>query len=186
MPSVILTQPPAFLQQGEYSARLTRNFLNLVATEGVTGTNEFAVTERAAAPAMQVDVAAGRAFIDGDDIPNQFSYVAFSENVVEVEVDVADTTDPRIDLVVVRVLDSDAGVVGDDAVVEVITGTPNPAPTVPATPPTALPLASIAVAANVTTITDSDITDLRVQAESPFGAPTIETENNIVGIGTFL
>lgn len=186
MPSVVLTQPPAFIQQGEYSARLTRNFLNLVATEGVTGAGEFAVSERAAAPALQVDVAAGRAFIDGDDIANQYNYVVISENVVEVPVDTADLTDPRIDLVVVRVLDSDAGVVGDDARIEVITGTPAPVPAVPATPPTALPLASIAVAANVTTITNSDITNLRVQAASPFGAPTIETENNVVALGTFL
>jgi hypothetical protein len=171
MPSVILVQPPAFLQQGEYSARLTRNFLNLVATEGVTGSSEFAVTERAASPAMQVDVAAGRAFIDGDDIPNQFTYVAFSEDVVEITVEPADTVDDRIDLVVVRVLDSDAGVIGDDALIEVITGTPDPSPVVPATPPTALPLASIDVVANAATITNSDITDLRVQSLPAFAAP---------------
>ena len=170
MPSVTLTQPPVFIQQGEYSARLTRLFLDLVATEGQVGAGDFEVTERSASPAMQVDVAAGRAFITGDDIANQFRYVTLSENVVEVSVDPADLVDPRIDLVVVRVLDSDAGVVGDEAKVEVITGTPAAVPVVPATPSTALPLASIAVAANAASITDANITDLRVQATTPFPA----------------
>lgn len=170
MASVTLTQPPVFIQQGEYSARLTRLFLNLVATEGTVAAGDFEVSERAAAPAMQVDIAAGRAFIVGDDITNQFTYVTLSENVVEVSVDPADLVDPRIDLVVVRVLDSDAGVVGDEARVEVITGTPAGVPVVPATPPTALPLARIAVAANAASITDANITDLRVQATTPFPA----------------
>lgn len=170
MASVTLTQPPVFIQQGEYSARLTRLFLDLVATEGVVAADDFAVSERAASPAMQVDIAAGRAFVTGDDVTNQFRYVVLLENFVEVSVDPADLTDPRIDLVVLRVLDSDAGVVGDEARVEVITGTPAPAPAVPATPPTALPLASIAVAANAASITNANITSLRVQATSPFTA----------------
>lgn len=178
MPSVTLTQPPTFLQQGEYSARLTRSFLDLVATEGVVGAGDFEVTERAASPAMQVDVAAGRAFVYGDDITNQFAYVALSEGVVEVAVEAADVTDDRIDLVVVRVLDSDAGVVGDEAKVEVITGTPDPSPTVPSTPDTALTLASIFVTANAATITDSDITDLRTTASSPFPA-TVATLGDV-------
>jgi hypothetical protein len=71
---------------------------------------------------------------------------------------------------VVRVLDSDAGVVGDEAKVEVITGTPAAVPVVPSTPDTALPLAQIAVGANVVSITDSDITDLRTTATTPFPA----------------
>lgn len=183
MPTVTLTQPPVFIQQGEYSARLTRLFLDLVATEGVVAAGDFEVTERAAAPAMQVDVAAGRAFITGDDISNQFRYVALSEGVVEVSVEAADVTNDRIDLCVVRVLDSDAGVVGDEARIDVITGTPDPSPTVPATPNTALPLASIYVTANAATITDADITDLRVTATSPFPS-TVESlgDTNITSV----
>lgn len=170
MPFITLTQPPVFIQQGEYSARLTRNFLDLVATEGIVGAGDFGVTERAAAPAMQVDVAVGRAFITGDDIPNQFRYVVLAEDVTEVPVEPADLVDPRIDLVVVRVLDSDAGVVGDEARVEVITGTAAGSPVVPATPPTALPLAHIAVAANAASILDANITDVRTTAGSAFPA----------------
>jgi len=165
---VTLTQPPVFIQQGEYSARLTRNFLDLVATEGVTASGDFEVSERAASPAMQVDVAPGRAFITGDDIPNQFRYVALSEDVVELVVQPADLVDPRIDLVVVRILDSDAGVVGDEARVEIIAGVPDASPVAPTVPPTALALAEVAVAANVVSILNADITDLRVQAAAVF------------------
>ncbi len=161
MSTVTLTQPPLFLQQGEYSARLTRNITSFIGTEGIIGAGDFAVTERAAAVAMQVEVAPGRAVVDGDDIPNQRAYFAVSEETVEVPVPAADPTNPRIDLVVLRVLDSDAGVVGDEAQVELIEGTPAGSPVVPSLPPTAIPLAQIAVGANVIVILQANITDLR-------------------------
>jgi len=165
VPAITLTQPPIFIQQGEYSARLTRNITSLLAKEGVVGDTlsdaGFATSERAAAPAMQVDVSAGRAFVDGDDIPNQGNYLVVSESVVEVPVEPADTVADRIDLLVLRVLDSDAGVIGDEARVELITGTPAGSPVAPALPPTAIPLAEVLVQANVIAILDVDITDLR-------------------------
>jgi hypothetical protein len=174
MSTVTLPQPPIFIQQGEYSARLTRNITSLLAKEGVVGDTlagaGFAASERAAAPAMQVDVSAGRAFVDGDDIPNQGNYLVVSEDVVEVPVPPADTAEDRIDLVVLRVLDSDAGVVGDEAQVVLIEGTPDPSPTVPAVPDTAIALASVYVAANVIAILDADITDLRVLSQTALEA----------------
>lgn len=173
MSTVTLAQPPIFIQQGEYSARLTRNITSLIATEGVVGASSLVVSERAATPAMQVDVSAGRAFVDGDDIANQGNYLVAVEEFVEVAVPTADTVDPRIDLLVLQVLDSDAGVVGDEARLFLIEGTPAPSPVVPAVPNTAIPLASIAVGANVIAILDANITDLRVQAES-FLAPPLD------------
>lgn len=176
MAAVTLAQPPIFIQQGDYSARLTRNILSLIATEGVVATGDFAVSERAASAAMQVGVAVGRAFVDGDDIANQHNYLVVSEEIIEVAVPTSDVTNDRIDLVVLRVLDSDAGVVGDEAQVELIEGTPDPSPSVPATPDTAIPLAQVLVQANVIAILDANITDLRVQAES-FLAPPLDLNN---------
>jgi hypothetical protein len=170
MSTVTLPQPPIFIQQGEYSARLTRNITSLLATEGVVGASSFVVSERAAAPAMQVDVSAGRAFVDGDDIPNQGNYLVVLEDVLEVAVPPADTVDDRIDLVVLRVLDSDAGVVGDEAQVFLIEGTPDPSPVAPAVPDTAIALASVEVAANVIAILDADITDLRLPSQTALEA----------------
>ena len=166
MATVSLPQPPIFIQQGAYSARLTRNIVDLLGTEGIIGAGDFAASERAAAPAMQVDVAAGRALVDGDDIPNQYTYLAVSEGLVEVPVAAADTVDDRIDLLVLRVLDSDAGVVGEEARVELITGVPDPSPVAPALPPTAIALAEVLVQANVIAILDTDITDVRSRART--------------------
>ena len=171
MAAITLTQPPIFIQQGDYSARLTRNILSLIATEGAVGAGAFVVSQREASPALQVDVSAGRAFVDGDDIANQHNYLVASESVVEVPVPAADTVDDRIDLVVLRVLDSDAGVVGDEAQVELIQGTPAPVPVVPSVPNTAIALAQVLVQANVIAILNADITDLRTQAESALAPP---------------
>lgn len=170
MSTVTLPQPPLFLQEGEYSARLTRNITAFIGTEGVIGATDLEVQERAAAAAMQVEVLAGRAVVDGDDIPNQRSYFAVSEEVVEVPVPAADPTNPRIDLIVLRVLDSDAGVVGDEAQIELIQGTPAGAPTVPAVPDTAIALAEVEVGANVIVILDANITDRRA-----FSQPLVQS-----------
>lgn len=168
MSTVTLTQPPIFIQEGQYSARLTRNITSLIGTEGMIDTGDFVVSERATAAAMQVDIAPGRALIDGDDIANQQNYFVVSETIVELPVPAADVTNPRIDLVVLRVLDSDAGVVGDEALVELIEGTPAGSPTVPSVPATAVPLAQIAVGANVLSILNANITDVRT-----FSAPLV-------------
>lgn len=168
MSTVTLAQPPIFIQEGEYSARLTRNITSLLGTEGVIGANDFLVSERAASPAMQVDIAVGRALIDGDDIANQQNYFVVSETVVELAVPAADPVDPRVDLVVLRVLDSDAGVVGDEAQVELIEGTPGLGVPLPAVPPTAIPLAYVTVSPAVIAILDANISDQR-----PFSAPTV-------------
>jgi hypothetical protein len=171
--TVTLTQPPLFLQEGEYSARLARNITAFIGSEGVIATNDLKVQERAAAPAMQVEILAGRAVVDGDDIPNQRAYFAVSEETVELPVPASDPTNPRIDLVVLRVLDSDAGVVGDEAQIQLIEGTPNVAPTVPAVPDTAIALAEIAVGANVIVILEANITDRRVSS-APLVQPDLD------------
>lgn len=173
MSTVTLTQPPLFLQEGEYSARLARNITAFIGSEGVIATNDLKVQERAAAPAMQVEILAGRAVVDGDDIPNQRAYFAVSEETVELPVPASDPTNPRIDLVVLRVLDSDAGIVGDEAQIQLIEGTPNVAPTVPAVPDTAIALAEIAVGANVIVILEANITDRRVSS-TPLVQPDLD------------
>jgi hypothetical protein len=160
--------PPIFQQNNQYSARVTRQLIDDVATEGVVGVGHFAVTERAAGAAMSVEVAAGRAYIVGDDQANQGTYLCISEATEELPVAAADSTDPRIDLVVAEVRDPNAGgVSGDDWQFRVIEGTPGVSPVAPAVPDSAIPLAEIDVAANVTSILDADITDLRTFGGKP-------------------
>jgi hypothetical protein len=176
VPFTTLPQPPLFLQEGEYSARLARNLSSFVGTEGVLGVTDLFVRQRLAGPAMLVEVLPGRAIVDGDDIPFQGPYLIVLEQVLELTVPAADTALPRVDLVVLRVLDSDAGVAGDEARVELLEGTPAAEPVPPAVPDTAIPLALITVAPNVTFILQSSITEARL----PSG-PLVEPQLNNLG-----
>ena len=163
--------PPIFQQNNQYSARVTRQLVDEIGTEGVVGAGDFAVTERAAGASMSVDIAAGRAFIAGTDQANQGTYLCISESVENVVVEPADPSLGRIDLVVAQVRDPNAGgVAGDDWAFVVIEGTPDAAPVAPALPDSAIPLAEVEVNAAVTSILDADITDLRTFSSTPVRA----------------
>jgi hypothetical protein len=162
--------PPIFQQNSQYSARVTRQFLDDVATAGVVGPNAFAVTERGAGAAMAVDVAAGRAYIRGTDQANQGLYLCITEATVEVPVEPADPSLGRIDLVVAEVRDPNAGgVAGDDWQFRVVEGTPDAAPVVPSVPDSAIALAEIVVGAGVTSIQDVSLTDRRSFSDAKSG-----------------
>lgn len=176
MPFTTLTQPPLFLQEGAYSARLARNLASFVGTEGVLGPTDLFVRQRLAGAAMLVEVLVGRAIIDGDDIPFQGTYLVVSEEVLEVTVPSADAALSRIDLVVLRVLDSNAGASSDEARIELLEGTPDGEPVAPSVPDTAIPLAFVTVAPNVTIILQSNITEAR----TPSG-PLVEPVLNNLG-----
>ena len=164
--------PPIFQQNREYSARVTRQFLDLIGTEGVVGSGDLAVSERGAGASMSVDVAAGRAFIAGDDQAFQGSYLIGNEAVVNLPIESADPADARIDRVVLQVRDPNAGgPAGDDVVLVVLTGTPAAAPVAPTTPDSAISLATVAVGAAVTSIFNANITDTRPFTSNPLAPP---------------
>lgn len=162
---------PLFLQLGEYSARVTRQLLSIIGTEGVI--EGLTVAQRSAGANMSVDVAAGKALIQGDDQSNQGVYLAVNEAVVNLAVVAADPSNPRIDRVVLEVRDTNAGgASGDDANLRVIEGTPGGAPTAPAIPDTAISLATVSVAAAATSITDANITSTIANAGPVLAATT--------------
>jgi hypothetical protein len=73
---------------------------------------------------------------------------------------------PRIDRIVVTVQDSFYGGTANNQVLfQALTGTPNASPVAPAVPNNSISLATIAVAANQTTVVDGNITDTRTTAE---------------------
>jgi len=80
-----------------------------------------------------------------------------------VALDAADATNPRIDLIVLQVLDQPLGDSVTQVQVRAVTGTPAGSPVAPALPTGAIPLARVAVAAAPTgnTIVNANITDLR-------------------------
>lgn len=171
---------PLFLQEGIYSARITRQLLSLIATEGVV--DGLGVSQRAAGANMSVDVAVGTAVVQGDDQSNQYRYLATNEAIVNLPVVAADPTNPRIDRVVLEIRDTNAGgPAGDDANLRVIEGTAAGSPTAPATPDSAISLATIAVAAAASSITDANITSTRTTSQAILFPPR---EVSVTAVGS--
>lgn len=161
-----LRTPPAWLQAGSYTAendRLTAQAS--YTTTGTVGLTSMAVTAQSS-PNMTVNVATGWASIVGNFTTNMGAYLAYNDAVQVLNISTADPTNPRIDLIVATV--SDAAYTGssNQVVFQVLTGTPAGSPAAPALPTNSVSLATVAVAANATTVSQANITDTRVPAES--------------------
>lgn len=163
--------PPIFQQNREYSARVTRQFLDLIGTEGVVEAGDLEVIERQAGAAMSVEVVPGRAFVTGDDQANQGNYLVANEAVLTLPIEAADPNLDRIDRVVLQIRDPNAGgPAGDDVILSVLAGTASATPVAPVTPDSAISLAVVAVNAASISIVQADITDERVGSSTPLRA----------------
>jgi microcystin-dependent protein len=130
--------------------------------EGVVSSTGLVVSEKGAGANMSVDIAAGLAWVEGDsDTAAQPIYQCRIGSTINLDVAAADVTNPRIDRVVLEVLDATFTGADRKGRVRVIEGTAASSPSAPSEPTTAITLATIAVAANETAITDAEITDLR-------------------------
>jgi len=153
-----------FIDVNSYVAKHDRIRWQDILTEGIVASGHFEVTEKAT-PDMGVTVAAGRAYIEGDDATDQGFYYAYSTSSNNLTISAADPTNDRIDRVVLQVYDSTdiSGDTEDKVELEVLTGTPAASPSAPPTPDNAISLATVDVGAGVTSITNADITDTRSQ-----------------------
>lgn len=129
----------------------------LVCEEGIamrTG-SELEVTQNVGDP-LCVDIASGGAWINADLGGDcQGVYGVHNCGIVTLCADDGDPTDPRIDRIVFQVNDSSLGGIECDSELEIITGTPSPAPVAPPYPDNAITLALITVtAAGITVIDD--------------------------------
>lgn len=90
-------------------------------------------------------------------------YVCPNSAARVVALDAADVTNPRIDRIVLQVLDQPLGDSVTQVQIRAVTGTPSGSPVAPATPTGAISLATVAVAAAPTgnTIVNANITDTR-------------------------
>jgi hypothetical protein len=170
-----LRTPPSWLQNGSHPAendRLTTQAL--WAQTGVRRTGDLAVSQ-SGTPAMSVSIAAGWAGIVGTTQSNMGVYTAYNDAAVTATITAADVTNPRIDRVCLTINDSAYTGSTNNVSVNVVTGTPAGSPSAPATPANSISLATVAVAANATTIVNANITDTRVRTEIDeivFGAST--------------
>lgn len=153
--SIVLPELPAWLQNGIYPARVDRQLIDAVWSEGVH--SGLAVTPRAEGANFSVDVAAGRGVVLGDDQSAQGSYLLTLTGKVNVPIGVP-ASQNRIDLVVLRVNDPQAGgPTGDNGAVGVIAGTPGSTPAPPALPASAIELARVTVASGAASILSAAI-----------------------------
>lgn len=165
--------PPLWLQAGSHPATNDRLLLEALmapppavvsgAGYGIVGPSDLAVTQNGT-PNMSVNVAAGKAFIDGTENANQGAYLAVNDATVNLAISASSPTNPRKDLVVAKVQDAEWSGATNSWSLAVVTGTPAASPAEPAVPANAVVLALVDVAANATSITNANITDRRRRA----------------------
>jgi hypothetical protein len=154
--------PPSWLQNGSHPAendRLTTQAL--WATTGIINSASLAVTQNTPA-GLSVVVASGWAAIVGTTQANMGTYVTYNDANVVLSLNTANPTNPRIDLICATV--NDAYYTGslNNVVIQAIAGTPAGSPVAPSLPANSITLATVAVGAGATAITNANITDTRV------------------------
>lgn len=157
----------------QYSASLDRQLLMAtVVNEGVTRLTGLRVTQRGAGANMSVDVASGQILIIGDDVAGQGRYLCTSTATENLPIPAPPGVGSRTHRVIARVRDylhNGALSPGTyDWVLEVLEDTGSGTP---ATPASALSLATVTVSAGQTSVLDSHITDTRVVAQGLPGRP---------------
>lgn len=156
-----VVSPPAWIQAGEYPAHTDRLVpASIVQDEGVVQVGDLEVAA-SSTPGMSVTVSAGRAWIR-DASPgateNKGLYNFVNDGPETLSVEDSHATLDRIDRVVARVKDSDVSGAEDEALLEVITGTPASSPAAPALPASSLSLKEISVVHNATSVTGANLT----------------------------
>ena len=123
---------------------------------GVVGGNGLAVS---AGTGMTVNVQPGSYVVPNSGTPTAGGYASTLSSSATLTVQTADPTNPRIDIVVANVVDN--GNNTSSGLVQIITGSAAPSPSVPGAPANSITLARITVAAGATSITSAMITDVR-------------------------
>ena len=123
------------------------------------GTVPANVTQNGLGADLSVDVAEGQVVVSGSNAGvSAGTYVWTSTDTVNVPLATPpDVTNPRIDLLGIKVTDTTFGDGSSTLMPVFITGTPAASPAVPSLPANFTPLAQVAVAANATTILNANI-----------------------------
>lgn len=127
--------------------------------EGVAETSDYLVTEQSPV-AMGVTVSSGRCVIAGDDSPTtQGMYMVENDADVDLAISSAHPTLDRIDLVCVRIRDSEFAGASDDAEIVIIEGVPGGG--TPAIPGNHLYLALVGINGGVMSVTNASVFNTR-------------------------
>ena len=155
---------PLWMQNLDYEARLHRLLLASTTDAGVLGLASLVPTERAAGANMSVELSAGKAICDGANRDVDGAYLFSSTATETVPITAAPGTDQRIDIIVVQMNDTVAGVgtPTDTATLISIPGVVSSTPSAPPVPPGAELIAEIGpITPATSSITTALITDRR-------------------------
>lgn len=178
-----------------YGAIDHRRMWTIGLQEGAIDAGSYKVKQNSAGAAMNVDVDANiedGLVIQGDDVAVQGRYyVAPHSAKMNITIDAADVTNPRLDQVVAEVEDDthDSSSL-NKARVRIVKGTPTAAATLDnrngaaALPNGCMRLADVLVGAGVTTITTANIRDRRAWARGAHWLTTRSAGNYTVAVST--
>lgn len=144
--------------------------------------SNLAVNQTPGNPSMNVVVPPGHAIVQGTESTVQGAYIVVNDADLVLAVAPSDATNPRIDIVVVRVRDKQYSGSTVGASIEVITGVPAPSPTPPAAPANSVVLAQISVPAGATAIQQSQITDVRPFTTTVGGITPSRNSTDVAGV----
>lgn len=151
----------------QYNAVDVRRFIaSTYPIEGVLGTGQLKVTQRAAGANMSVDVAAGGCVVQCDTVTNGGSYLEYETTSVNVPIPAAPASGTRTHLIVEQVYDpqSDGSTLGYAASKPICVADTGSGATLP---PSAYLLAQVTVTHGQASVTNDNITDMRNQASGP-------------------
>jgi hypothetical protein len=158
-----------------------------VAASSTDAREALAIKQRAAGANLSVDISPGWAFVQGDDVVNQAMYADYNNSVVNLAYSTvgAPSTNPRIDMVVARINDSEhtQRTPADQMYFEIVPGVPlagtagaslaNPLGR-DALPPSALWLADLELRTDSGTV---GVTTARIADRRKLYGPGIYSEN---------
>jgi hypothetical protein len=154
--------PPSWLQNGSHPAENDRlGTQALWATTGIINSSSLSVAQNSPT-GLSVLVASGWAAIVGTTQANMGTYTTYNDATTVLSITTANPTNPRIDLVCATVRDAYYTGAFNDVILQVVAGTPAGSPVAPALPANSISLATVAVGAGATAITNANITDTRV------------------------
>jgi hypothetical protein len=193
-----VVNPPGFLQNAgaTHTAEQMRNWFgvglgvsnaanSLVAAGGVNYVRGFGlVVTQTGSPSMAVIVRSGEAFIPGTEGSKQGVYAVLNDADVTLSITAAHATLNRIDLVCFKVEDTAYSGAANTSSLVVVTGTPAGSPTAPTAPNNSITLASVSVVAADTSITNGEITDLRLYVAGAGGVIPIRNSGARPAAGT--
>jgi hypothetical protein len=156
-----------------YDFSVLRSMFNSeLVQSGVVNKGDFLVTAKASQPPMGVSIAAGEAWVRATSGTRNGAYYSVNDASVDLSLTAADSTNPRVDRIILRVNDtSDLSSATDNASLEAVVGTPTAGATLanlngaPALPANSLNLAFVLVGAGVTSVSAANIGNLA----DPFG-----------------